>query len=44
MLKTKISGKMEHNKIIPTKQIKDEKLKKEIENFKFLYNMATLKT
>ena len=33
---------MEHNQIIPTKPIKDEKLK-EIENFKFLYNMAALK-
>ena len=34
---------MEHNQIIPTKPIQDDKLKKEIENFKFLYNMAILK-
>ena len=34
---------MEHNKIIPTKPINDKKLKEEIENFKFLYNMAILK-
>ncbi len=27
--------KMEHNKIIPTKPIADDKLRKEIENFKF---------
>ncbi len=27
--------KMEHNRIIPTKAITDDKLKKEIENFKF---------
>ncbi|MBU5841517.1 Csa1 family protein, partial [Vibrio cholerae O1] len=27
--------KMVDNKIIPTKEIKDEKIKKEIENFKF---------
>ena len=33
---------MENNKIIPTKPISNDKLKK-IENFKFLYNMATLK-
>ena len=34
---------MEHNKIIPTKPIADDKLRKEIENFKFLYNTVTLK-
>ena len=34
--------KMVDNKIIPTKEIKDEKIKK-IENFKFLFNTATLK-
>ncbi|MGT2333468.1 Csa1 family protein [Staphylococcus aureus] len=34
---------MEHNQIIPTKPIKDEKLKKEIEDFKFFLDMATLK-
>ena len=33
---------MVDNKIIPTKEIKDEKIK-EIENFKFLFNTATLK-
>ena len=35
--------KMEHNQISPTKPIPNDKLKKEIENFKFLYNMPTLK-
>ena len=34
---------MKHNKIIPTKPISNDKLKQEIENFKFLYNMAILK-
>lgn len=34
---------MEHNKIIPTKPIKDEKLKKKLKTSSFLYNMATLK-
>ncbi len=34
---------MEHNKIIPTKPIADDKLRKEIEDFKFLYNTVTLK-
>ena len=34
---------MEHNRIIPKKPIPDDKLKKEIKNFKFLYNMAILK-
>ncbi len=35
--------KMEHNQIIPTKPIKDEKLKKKLKTLSFLYNMATLK-
>ncbi|HDA7705701.1 tandem-type lipoprotein [Staphylococcus aureus] len=35
--------KMEHNKIIPTKPIKDEKLKKEIENFKFFVQYGNFK-
>lgn len=35
--------KMEHNKIIPTKPIPNDKLKKEIETSNFLYNMPTLK-
>ena len=35
--------KMEHNQIIPTKPIKDEKLKKEIENFKFFVQYANFK-
>ncbi len=35
--------KMEHNQIIPTKPIKDEKLKKKLKTSSFLYNMATLK-
>ena len=35
--------KMENNRIVPMKPIHDEKLRKEIEDFKFLYNMATLK-
>ena len=43
MKKKKYPVKMEHNQIIPTKPIQDDKLKKEIENFKFLYNMAILK-
>ena len=34
---------MENNRIVPMKPIHDEKLRKEIEDFKFLYNMATLK-
>ncbi len=41
--KKKYPVKMINNKIIPTEEIKDEKLKKEIENFKFLCNMAVLK-
>ena len=32
---TKYPVKMEHNRIIPTKSIADDKLRKEIENFKF---------
>ena len=35
--------KMKDNKIIPTKQIKDEKLKKEIENFKFFVQYGNFK-
>ncbi|MCG1148658.1 tandem-type lipoprotein [Staphylococcus epidermidis] len=35
--------KLENNKIIPTKQIKDEKLKKEIENFKFFVQYGNFK-
>ena len=35
MLKTKISSKMENNKIIPTKQIKDKKLKKKLRTSNF---------
>lgn len=35
--------KLENNKIIPTKQIKDEKLKKEIENFKFFSQYGNFK-
>ncbi|HDA5853887.1 TPA: tandem-type lipoprotein [Staphylococcus aureus] len=35
--------KMEHNRIIPTKHIKGEKLKKEIENFKFFVQYANFK-
>ncbi len=35
--------KMEHNQIIPTKPIKDEKLKKEIENFKFFVQYGSFK-
>ncbi|MDK6298180.1 tandem-type lipoprotein [Staphylococcus caprae] len=35
--------KMENNKITPTKQIKDEKLKKEIENFKFFVQYGNFK-
>lgn len=40
---TKYPVKMEHNRIIPTKPIADDKLRKEIEDFKFLYNTVTLK-
>ena len=35
--------KMENNKIIPIKQIKDKKLKKEIENFKFFVQYGNFK-
>ena len=35
--------KMAHNKIIPTKQIPDDKLKKEIENFKFFVQYGNFK-
>ncbi|EVX10888.1 tandem-type lipoprotein [Staphylococcus aureus] len=35
--------KMEHNRIIPTKPIADDKLRKEIENFKFFGQYANLK-
>nr|WFO04360.1 tandem-type lipoprotein [Staphylococcus aureus] len=35
--------KMEHNKIIPTKPIADDKLRKEIENFKFFVQYGNFK-
>ena len=35
--------KMEHNRIIPTKPITDDKLKKRLKTLSSLYNMATLK-
>ncbi|HCC5684701.1 tandem-type lipoprotein [Staphylococcus aureus] len=35
--------KMKNNKIIPTEEIKDEKLKKEIENFKFFVQYGSFK-
>ncbi|UMT77961.1 tandem-type lipoprotein [Staphylococcus roterodami] len=35
--------KMEHNKIIPTKPITDDKLRKEIENFKFFVQYGDFK-
>ena len=35
--------KMNHNKIFPTKPISDDKLKKEIENFKFFVQYANFK-
>ncbi|USC65210.1 tandem-type lipoprotein, partial [Staphylococcus aureus] len=35
--------KMVDNKIIPTKEIKDEKIKKEIENFKFFVQYGNFK-
>ncbi|RUN11343.1 hypothetical protein BKN44_10990, partial [Staphylococcus epidermidis] len=41
--KKKYPVKMENNKIIPTKQIKDKKLKKEIENFKFFVQYGNFK-
>ena len=34
---------MEHNQIIPTKPIQDDKLKKEIENFKFFVQYGKFK-
>ena len=34
---------MEHNQIIPTKPIPNDKLKKEIENFKFFVQYANFK-
>ena len=34
---------MEHNQIIPTKPIQDDKLKKEIENFKFFVQYGNFK-
>ena len=34
---------MKHNQIIPTKPIKDEKIKKEIENFKFFVQYGNFK-
>ncbi len=34
---------MEHNQIIPTKPIQDDKLKKKLKTLNFLYNMAILK-
>ncbi|HDA4541224.1 TPA: tandem-type lipoprotein [Staphylococcus aureus] len=40
---TKYPVKMEHNRIIPTKPITDEKLKKEIENFKFFVQYGNFK-
>ncbi|PTI16535.1 tandem-type lipoprotein [Staphylococcus warneri] len=35
--------KMKHNQIIPTKPIKDDKIKKEIENFKFFVQYGNFK-
>ncbi|MET1419610.1 tandem-type lipoprotein, partial [Staphylococcus aureus] len=35
--------KMKNNKIIPNEEIKDEKLKKEIENFKFFVQYGSFK-
>ncbi|HEI6417360.1 TPA: tandem-type lipoprotein [Staphylococcus aureus] len=40
---TKYPVKMEHNQIIPTKSIQDDKLKKEIENFKFFVQYGNFK-
>ena len=39
----KVSGKMEHNKIIPTKPLPNDKLRKEIENFKFFVQYGDFK-
>ncbi len=35
--------KMEHNKIIPTKPIADDKFEKKLKTLSFLYNTVTLK-
>ncbi|HFE2074767.1 TPA: tandem-type lipoprotein [Staphylococcus aureus] len=40
---TKCPVKMEHNRIIPTKPIADDKLRKEIENFKFFVQYGDFK-
>ncbi|HDD7215903.1 TPA: tandem-type lipoprotein [Staphylococcus aureus] len=40
---TKYPVKMEHNRIIPTKSIADDKLRKEIENFKFFVQYGDFK-
>ncbi|NGU54376.1 tandem-type lipoprotein [Staphylococcus aureus] len=40
---TKYPVKMEHNKIIPTKPIADDKLRKEIEDFKFFVQYGDFK-
>ncbi|EOB0714514.1 tandem-type lipoprotein [Staphylococcus aureus] len=40
---TKYPVKMEHNRIIPTKPIVDDKLRKEIENFKFFVQYGDFK-
>ncbi|MCI2954893.1 tandem-type lipoprotein [Staphylococcus caprae] len=41
--KKKYPVKMEHNRIIPTKPISNERLKKEIENFKFFVQYGNFK-
>ncbi|HDK8580033.1 TPA: tandem-type lipoprotein, partial [Staphylococcus aureus] len=41
--KKKYPVKMEHNKIIPTKPLPNDKLKKEIENFKFFVQYGNFK-
>ncbi|HDP2765109.1 TPA: tandem-type lipoprotein [Staphylococcus aureus] len=41
--KKKYPVKMEHNKIIPTKPLPNDKLKKEIENFKFFVQYSDFK-
>ncbi|HCZ3289504.1 TPA: tandem-type lipoprotein [Staphylococcus aureus] len=40
---TKYPVKMEHNRIIPTKPIADDKIRKEIENFKFFVQYGDFK-
>ncbi|OZY71215.1 tandem-type lipoprotein [Staphylococcus aureus] len=40
---TKYPVKMEHNRIIPTKPLADDKLRKEIENFKFFVQYGDFK-